>query len=347
MPHLFSALTLRNLTLRNRVMLSPMCMYSAGDDGVLTHWHHTHYLSRAVGGTGLLMMEATAVEARGRISRRDLGLWDDEQIAPLAQLADDVHAAGGALGVQLAHAGRKAWSDTRGDGPERAVAPTNRPFDAEWAAPHALTAEEIPAVVAAWRGAANRAAAAGLDVVEIHGAHGYLVHEFLSPLTNRRDDAYGGAMPRRLRFLLEIVDAVREVWPAEKPLFVRLSATDWVTGGLTVDDTVGIAAALREHDVDVVDCSTGGIVPHGRPAATEPGYQIPFAGRVRQDADVATVAVGGITTPQLANATIRNGSADLVALGRELLRSPYWVLHAAHALGHDVDWPTPYRRAKI
>jgi 2,4-dienoyl-CoA reductase-like NADH-dependent reductase (Old Yellow Enzyme family) len=345
MPHLFSPLTLRNLTLRNRVMLSPMCMYSAAEDGVVTPWHRMHYAARAVGGVGLIVLEAAAVESRGRISPNDLGVWEDAQIAPLRELVSQVQATGAAVGVQLAHAGRKAWSRQRGSGPEPAVAPSAVPFDKAWEIPHALSEKEIDAVVAAWRDAAQRAARAGFDVIEIHGAHGYLIHEFLSPLANHRGDDYGGDAASRRRFLLRVIDAVREVWPADRPLFLRFSATDWAEGGVTVVDTVATAQAAREHGVDLVDCSSGGMVPVA-PPDVGPGFQVPFAAQVRQEADVPTAAVGGITTAELADVIVRNGQADLVALGRELLRHPHWALDAAHTLGHDVAWPKQYRRGR-
>lgn len=346
MPHLFSPLTLHGLTLRNRILMPPMCMYSAATDGVATDWHLSHYHARARGGVGLILMEATAVEPRGRISANDLGLWDDTQVAPLARIADLVHAEGGAIGVQLAHAGRKAWSRDKGFGEETPNAPSAAPYSDEWNTPHALTLDEIDAVVAAWQIAAQRALAANLDVIEIHGAHGYLIHEFLSPIANHRTDDYGGDLPNRMRFLLRVVDAVREVWPADKPLFVRLSSSDWIDGGLTLDDTVVIARALHEHGVDLVHCSGGGMAG-ARPPLVEPGYMVPFAERVRRDAGIAAAAVGLISEPEMADAIVRNEQADLVALGRELLRHPHWPLDAARALGIDVAWPKQYERAKL
>jgi len=344
MPDLFSPLTLRGVTLRNRIVMSPMCMYSASD-GLANDWHLGHYLARAVGGVGLLIAEATAVEARGRISTEDLGLWDDAQVEPLARIARLVQAQGAAMAVQLAHAGRKAWSPTQGQGPETAVAPSALPFDEGWQSPHALTADEIDGVVAAWGAAAARALEAGLDAVEIHGAHGYLCHQFLSPLSNHRDDEYGGDLASRSRFLMRVVDAVRGAWPEERPLLVRISATDWVTGGLTPGDLVVVARELKARGVDVVDCSSGGAVP-AAPAGVGPGYQVPFAARIRREAEIATVAVGLIGAPELADEIVRNGRADLVALGRELLRNPYWPLDAARTLGRDVAWPRQYLRAR-
>jgi 2,4-dienoyl-CoA reductase-like NADH-dependent reductase (Old Yellow Enzyme family) len=345
LPHLFSPLTLRKLTLRNRIVMSPMCMYSAGLDGRATDWHMAHYLARAVGGTGLLITEATAVEARGRISQADLGLWDDDQVEPLARIVRLVQSEGAAIAVQLAHAGRKAYSPDKGRGPEPAVAPSPLPFDDGWSIPLELSSEQIDDVVSAWRVGALRAEAAGFDAVEIHAAHGYLNHQFLSPLSNTRTDGYGGPLENRMRFLLRVTDAVREVWPQEKPLLVRLSATDWVEHGVTPDDTVVVARELKARGVDVIDCSSGGSVP-AAPMTPGPGYQVPFAEKVRREAEIATAAVGLISTPELAEEILRNGRADLIVLGRELLRHPYWPLHAARALGHELDWPRQYRRAR-
>lgn len=345
MADLFTPLTLRGLTLRNRILMPSMCMYSAEPDGIATDWHLSHYHARAQGGVGLILMEATAVEPRGRISINDLGLWDDTQIAPLKRIAKVVRAEGAAFGVQLAHAGRKAWSAEHGFGPETPVAPSAVAYNDESNMPHALMLDEIDALVGRWQAAAQRAEAVGLAVIEIHAAHGYLIHEFLSPLANHRNDAYGGDLLNRMHFLLRVVDAVRAVWPAEKPLFVRVSAHDWVEGGLTLDDTVVVARALREHGVDLVHCSGGGMAG-ARPPTVTPGYMIPFAERVRREADIPTAAVGLITAPELADAVIRNGQADLVALGRELLRHPHWALDAARMLGYDVPWPKQYERGK-
>ena len=345
MTGLFSPLMLRGLTLRNRVVMAPMCMYSAGEDGRATDWHRAHYGARATGGVGLILTEATAVEARGRISPADLGLWDDAQVEPLAQLVRLCQAQGAAVGVQLAHAGRKAWSAGQGRGPETPVGPSALPFADDWAVPHALTEAEITDVVDAFVAAARRALAAGCDTVELHAAHGYLLHQFLSPLSNRRQDAYGGALENRGRLLLRVAEAVRAVWPDDKPLLVRVSATDWVEGGLTVDEQVQVARWLAARGVDAVDCSAGGITPAG-PTQVGPGYQVPLAAQIRREAGVPTVAVGLITAPEQATQIVRTGQADLVALGRELLRHPHWVLDAAHALGHDIDWPHPYRRAR-
>ncbi len=344
--HLFSPLTLRGVTLRNRVVMSPMCMYSAADDGLATDWHLAHYVSRATGGVGLILTEATAVEARGRISKADLGLWDDAQIAPLARIARLCQEQGAALGVQLAHAGRKAWSAQRGVGNGVPVAPSAIPHADDWATPHALKTGEVDEVVNAFSSAARRAQAAGFDVIEIHAAHGYLLHQFLSPLSNRRADGYGGRLENRACLLLRVVDAVRIVWPVKKPLLVRVSSTDWVEGGLTVEDQVQVARWLKAHDVDLVDCSSGGISPAASPRLV-PGYQVQFATQIRREADIGTMAVGLITKPEQADEVIRNGRADLVALGRELLRRPHWPLDAAAALGQQINWPRQYEQAKL
>jgi 2,4-dienoyl-CoA reductase-like NADH-dependent reductase (Old Yellow Enzyme family) len=346
MPDLFTPLTLRDVSLRNRIMMSPMCMYSAGEDGLATDWHLAHYGSRANGGVGLIITEATAVEARGRISQGDLGLWDDAQIEPMSRLVRLCQEQGAKIGVQLAHAGRKAWSALRGFGPVTPVGPSAIPFSDDWATPHALTADELGQIVNAFAVATGRAEAAGFDVIEIHAAHGYLLHEFLSPLSNVRDDAYGGSLEKQSRLLLRIVDAVRGIWPTSKPLLVRLSATDWVAAGLTVPDQVEVAQWLKQHGVDLVDCSSGGNLPIG-PPDQKPGYQVPFAEQIRREAHINTAAVGLITTPEHADEIVRAGQADLVALGRELLRHPHWPLDAARVLGHDVEWPRQYVRAKL
>jgi 2,4-dienoyl-CoA reductase-like NADH-dependent reductase (Old Yellow Enzyme family) len=345
MPHLFSPLTLRSVTLRNRIMMSPMCMYSAGEDGLATDWHLAHLAARAVGGTGLLVTEATAVEARGRISENDLGLWNDAQVEPLARIVQLVHAEGAAIGVQLAHAGRKAWSAHKAHGPQTPVAPSTVPFDDGWGMPDELSPAEMERIINAWQTATIRAMAAGFDAVEIHAAHGYLNHQFLSPLSNRRGDEYGGPLANRMRFLLRVTEAVRTAWPEDRPLLVRISATDWVEGGLTPDEQVVVAGELKARGVDLVDCSSGGVVP-AAPPDPGPGYQVLFAEQIRREAGIATAAVGLITTPELAEELIRNGRADVVALGHELLRHPYWPLDAARILHHEIDWPRQYRRAR-
>jgi NADPH2 dehydrogenase len=344
MPNLFDPLALRGIELRNRIAMSPMCMFCAGDDGRATPFHLAHYGGRAVGGVGLVIVEATAVEARGRITERDLGLWDDSQVEPLAEIVRLCHEQGARVGIQLGHAGRKAWSDSRGAGPEQPIAPSALPFDEGWTTPRALDSAEIAKVLGAWRQATRRARAAGFDLVEIHGAHGYLVSQFLSPLPNHREDEYGGVRAARARFALEVIAAVRAEWPESYPLAIRLSCTDWAPGGNTVEDAVEFARTFREHGVDLVDCSSGGVVSVQPRSA--PGYQVPFADRIRREAGVKTMAVGLITAPEQAAEIVGNERADIVALGRELLRRPYWPLEAARALGVDVQWPKQYAGAK-
>jgi 2,4-dienoyl-CoA reductase-like NADH-dependent reductase (Old Yellow Enzyme family) len=344
MPELFSPLTLRGVTLKNRIAMSPMCMYSAGEDGMATDFHLAHLSSRATGGVGLVITEATAVEARARISVNDLGLWEDAQIEPLARIVRLCKAQGATVCTQLAHAGRKAWTPTKGQGPFPAVAPSAVPFDAEWTTPHELTRAELEGIVAAYRAAVRRALRAGFDAAELHAAHGYFLHQFVSPISNRRTDEYGGSLENRARMLLRVVEAVRTELPEGTPLLVRLSCTDWTAGGVTVDDQVQVARWLKARGVDMVDCSSGGSTPQLPPVG--PGYQLPFAEKIRREAGIATMSVGLITTPEMAEEIVRNGRADVVALGRELLRNPYWPLQAARVLGHDLAWPKQYQRAK-
>jgi 2,4-dienoyl-CoA reductase-like NADH-dependent reductase (Old Yellow Enzyme family) len=352
--HLFDPITLRGVTMRNRIAVSPMCEYSAAD-GFANDWHLVHLGSRAVGGAGLILAEATGVEARGRISPHDLGLWKDEQIEMLARITKFVHEQGAVMGIQLAHAGRKAstvrpWEGMHAvpveQGGWQPVAPSAIPFDERYAIPRALTERETGDVVRAFADAAKRALAAGMKVVEIHGAHGYLVHEFLSPLTNHREDKYGGSFENRTRFCREVVSAIRAVWPESLPLFLRLSCTDWApAGGWDVDQTVELARQVKDLGVDLIDCSSGGAIP-GVTIPLEPGYQVPFAARVRKEAGIKTGAVGLITEPAQADAIVRDGQADLVLIARQLLRDPYFPLHAARALGVNVPWPAPYARSK-
>lgn len=344
MSQLFSSFTLSGLTLRNRIVMSPMCMYTAAEDGCATDWHLAHIVARAIGGVGLIITEATAVHPGGRISVNDLGLWDDAQIEPVRRIVRLCHGQGVVIGCQLAHAGRKAWSPNKGVGPAIPVAPSAVPYDPDWVTPAALGIAEIDSVVHAFRSAAGRALAAGYDVVEIHAAHGYLLHEFLSPLSNFRQDEYGGSLENRAHLLLRVAGAVRQVWPDSQPLLVRLSCTDWLPGGLTIDDQVQVARWLKESGVDAVDCSSGGVA-HAV-LAPGPGYQVPFADQIRREVGIPTLAVGLISTPELAEEIVRNGRADLVALGRELLRHPQWPLDAARALGDDIAWPKQYLRAK-
>ncbi len=347
MPHLFEPFTQKAMTLRNRLVMSPMCMYIAGDDGMPTDWHLVHYGTRATGGVGLVITEATAVEARGRISEHDLGLWNDAQAEALARIARFVRRQGAAFAIQLAHAGRKAWSPQKGRGPEPAVAPSALPYDADWVTPQELDEEGIDRVVAAFGAAARRAGELGCDAVEIHAAHGYLLHEFLSPLSNKRTDGYGGPLENRARLLRRVFEAVREAFPADRPVWVRISATDWVEGGWDIDEAVELARWMRAWGVDLIDVSSGGLSPLQHIPNLGPGYQVGFAERIRREAGIATGAVGLITSPEQADSIVRTGQADVVLVGRELLRNPYFPLAAAHRLGHEVAWPEPYVRGRF
>ena len=351
---LFTPLPLRSLTLRNRIVVSPMCQYSSVD-GYATDWHLVHLGSRAVGGSALVIAEATAVSPDGRISPHDLGIWKDDHIDALARATSFIDAQGAVAGIQLAHAGRKASVDApwRGgrtldesEGGWRPIyAPSAIAFSHRTPVPVAMTRDDIMRVIADFRSAAVRALEAGFRVIELHGAHGYLLHEFLSPISNVREDEYGGAFDNRARFVLECVDAVREVWPERLPLFVRLSATDWTDGGWDIEQTVALSRELTRHGVDVVDCSTGGNV-HGAAIPVGPGYQVPFAARVRRDTGIITGAVGMISEPAQAEEIIATGRADFVIMARELLRDPYFPLRAARVLGEAIAWPPQYERAR-
>lgn len=352
MTHLFDALQLRKLVLPNRIGIPPMCQYSAVD-GVAQDWHFIHYGCRAVGGAGLIIVEATAVSAEGRISPGDLGLWQDQQIEPLARIVAQMSKQGTVPCIQLAHAGRKAsvglgWQAQRTLTQEEHGWPTLAPsavaFSDDYSIPRELDSDAIRALVGKFADAARRARSAGFQVAEIHAAHGYLLHEFLSPLSNRRKDAYGGSFENRIRIVLEVASAVRAVWPDDLPLLLRLSATDWLDGGWSIEESVELSRKLKECGVDLVDVSSGGNSPAARIPAG-PGFQSEFAARIRREAGMATAAVGMITSPAQADHVIRSGQADLVLLGRESLRDPYWPLHAAQALGQSVAWPNQYLRA--
>jgi len=353
MSLLFSPIRLRGLECRNRVFVSPMCQYSSRD-GMPNDWHLVHLGSRAVGGAGLVMTEATAVNPEGRISPDDLGIWSQAHADALARIAAFIKGQGAAAGVQLAHAGRKASTSApfkggtpiaRDRGGWQVVAPSAVSFGPAYQEPHALTHEEIRQVVEDFGTAAVRARGAGFDVVEIHAAHGYLLHQFLSPLSNRRDDEYGGSFENRTRAVTEVVRRVRGQWPDGLPLLVRLSATDWAEGGWTPADTVELSRRLKAEGADMIDCSSGGLVPGVKiPAA--PGYQSAFAGDIRRTAGIATAAVGLITSPEQAEHVLVSGQADAVLLARELLRNPYWPLMAARRLGGEVRWPPQYERAR-
>jgi 2,4-dienoyl-CoA reductase-like NADH-dependent reductase (Old Yellow Enzyme family) len=351
MPGLFDPLVLRGLRFPNRVFVSPMCQYSS-TDGLAHDWHLVHLGARAVGGAGLVMTEATAVLPEGRISPQDLGLWNDRQADALAPAIRFIRQQGRIAGMQLAHAGRKGSTLRPWDGPGAVpagagwtpVGPATEPFAPGYPVPAALDAAGLTAIINAFRDAAIRARDIGAQVVEVHAAHGYLLHEFLSPLSNTRADGFGGSFDARIRLCLEVVDAVRGVWPESWPVFVRISSTDWVDGGWDPDQSVALAKILRRRGVDLIDCSSGGNVAHAS-IPVGPGYQVPFAERIRQEAGLPTAAVGLITTPEQADHIVRQGQADAVMLARAMLRDPYWPLHAAEALGVPTDWPAQYLRA--
>jgi 2,4-dienoyl-CoA reductase-like NADH-dependent reductase (Old Yellow Enzyme family) len=356
---LLSPLAIRGVTFRNRIAMSPMCMYSS-QDGLANDFHLVHLGSRAIGGVALVMVEATAVSAEGRISPGDMGIWKDEHIEPLARIVRFVEAHGAVAGIQLAHAGRKASCDapwnggsslkTPAEGGWAVCGPSSLPFEADDPVPVAMSTTDIARCVDAWEAAAQRALAAGFKVIELHAAHGYLMHEFLSPLSNQRTDEYGGNLDNRVRLLLEIVRRVRSVMPDELPLFVRISATDWVAGGWDIEQSIVLCQKLKTLGVDLIDVSSGGATPDAKiPVAR--GYQLPFAQRIRDEAEIRTGGVGLITDPQYADEIITSGQADLVFIGRELLREPYWAIKAQQAAGVEPSWPTQYgyavkRRAK-
>ena len=359
-PSLFTPIALRGVTLRNRVVLSPMCTYSARD-GIADDFHLVHLGKFALGGFGLIFFEATAVQERGRITHGDLGLWHDGQVAPMRRITDFLRRHGAVPAIQLAHAGRKAsmqrpWKGNgplgkddfeAGDLPWPVVAPSALALDEGWLVPHQLSTSEMGSLKEDWRTAALRALEAGFEVAEVHGAHGYLLHEFLSPISNRRDDAYGGDLAGRMRFPLEVAEAVRAVWPADGPLFFRISAVDGIDGGWTLDDSVTLARELKQRGVDVIDCSSGGLLGSATAARIPrgPGFQLPFAERVRRESEVATMAVGLILTARQAEDVLNDGVADLVAIGREALFDPNWPLHAEQALAPDErfrSWPEQY-----
>ena len=352
--HLFTPLEIRGVRLRNRIGVSPMCEYSS-TEGYANDWHFVHLGSRAVGGAGMVMAEAAAVLPEGRISPQDLGIWEDGHIAMLARIFRFIEEHGAVPAMQLAHAGRKASTEvpwkglkplSEADGGWRPIfAPSAEPFGEKYPTPEMLDARGIARVVEAFANAARRALEAGAKIVEIHSAHGYLLHEFLSPLSNFRTDCYGGSFENRTRALCEVVEAVRVIWPKNLPLFVRISATDWTEGGWTPDDSVRLAAQLGPLGVDLIDCSSAAILP-GIHIPVGPGFQVPFAEKVRRESGLKTAAVGMITEPAQADQIVRTGQADLVLLARELLRDPYWPLRAADQLKEDGPWPKQYLRAK-
>jgi len=353
--HLFEPLQIRDVQFRNRIAISPMCQYSCVD-GLASTWHLVHLGSRAVGGAGLVIAEASAVVPEGRISPEDLGIWSDAHAEALAPTARFIREQGSVAGIQLAHAGRKAsthrpWGgsgpvDESAGGWRPIYGPSSIPFSEGYPVPEALSVEGIRRVVTAFADAARRSREAGFQVVEIHGAHGYLLHEFVSPLSNHRTDAYGGSFENRTRIVREVVEAVRGEWPEHLPLFLRISATDWAEGGWDIEQSVELARQVKALGVDLIDCSSGALIDNSKSIPAGPGYQTPFAERIRRETGILTGAVGLITSPHQADHIVRTGQADMVLLARELLRDPYWPLRAAHALHKQGPWPPQYERAK-
>ncbi|MBE9013513.1 NADH:flavin oxidoreductase/NADH oxidase [Pseudanabaenaceae cyanobacterium LEGE 13415] len=352
MSHLFEPFNQRSVTFRNRIAVSPMCQYSS-QDGFANDWHLVHLTSRAVGGAGLVMTEATAVEPEGRITPQDLGIWKDEQVEFLAKIVNLLHQNGAMAGIQLAHAGRKSSTAPPWDGGAVLsedqggwipVAPSPLPYESESVKPIAVSIDAIQSLTQSFVSAAQRALNAGFNVIEIHAAHGYLLHEFLSPISNQRTDSYGGSFENRIRFLCEVVEAVRNVLPDQIPLWVRISATDWLENGWSIDQSVALADKLKFLGVDLIDCSSGAIAP-GEKIPVGAGYQVNFADRIRREAGISTGAVGMITSPEQADQIIRTGQADMVLLGREMLRDPYWAMRAAKQLHQPIPTPVQYDRA--
>jgi 2,4-dienoyl-CoA reductase-like NADH-dependent reductase (Old Yellow Enzyme family) len=350
MSNLFQELKIKDLTLKNRIAVPPMCQYSAQEDGVATDWHLAHYGSFAVGQSAVVIQEATAVTAQGRITRLDLGLWSDAHIAPLKRVVDFVHEQNCLFGVQLAHAGRKASSKVEWENeilhPWQVVAPSAIAFDEHSQTPKELTKDEIKTLVNDFKSAAKRAIDAGYDILELHAAHGYLIHEFLSPLSNHRTDEYGGSFENRIRFLVEIVEAINPLLTSKISLWVRISATDWAEqGGWDLEQSVELVKKLKRLNVDVVDASTGGLIPHVK-IPFKPNYQVPFAKKIKQETGMITGAVGLITTCAQAEEILYSGDADLISIGREMLRDPHFPMRAAYELRENIDWAKQYRRAK-
>lgn len=354
MKFLFQSLKIKNIEFKNRIVVSPMCQYSS-EDGFANDWHLVHLGSRAVGGAGLIIAEASAVSPEGRITPADLGIWKDEHIDNLKRITTFIHQHGSIAGIQLAHAGRKAscsepWKGGKQISAERGgwqtLAPSSVPFLETDSLPVELSGTEIERIVNDFKKATQRAIAASFKVLEIHAAHGYLINSFLSPLSNLRTDEYGGSFENRVRFLLEIIDEVNTVWPKDQPLFVRISAIDWAEGGWTLDDSVKLASLLKNKNVDLIDCSSGGLVSYAK-IKTKPGYQVPFAEAIKKQTGIMTGAVGMITDVEQAENILKNGQADMVLMAREYLREPYFPLTAAHILGENVEWPVQYQRAKL
>jgi 2,4-dienoyl-CoA reductase-like NADH-dependent reductase (Old Yellow Enzyme family) len=353
MSKLFSPINLKSITLRNRIAISPMCQYSS-EDGFANDWHLVHLGSRAVGGAGLIIQEATAVSPEGRITPADMGIYQDEHLEKLKSITTFIHQQGAVAGIQLAHAGRKAscarpWDGGKqlreGEGGWKTVSASELPFNPDDDAPQMLDETGIKKVIADFKAAVKRSLAAGYKVIEIHAAHGYLIHQFLSPLSNRRTDQYGGSFENRIRLLLEIIQEVQTVWPQTLPLFVRISATDWAEGGWNIDEAVHLSSILKAKGVDLIDCSSGGMVPYAK-IPVGPGYQVPFAERIKKETGILTGAVGIITETQQAEEILEKEQADLIIIARASLRDPYFALHSAKALGVDIEWPLQYQRAK-
>ena len=353
MAHLFDSLTIREISIKNRIAVSPMCQYSS-IDGFANDWHLVHLGSRAIGGAGIVMTEATSVSLEGRISPSDLGIWKDDHIENLKKISSFILQHSAVPGIQLAHAGRKAshaepWNGNKPisltHGGWKTLAPSSIPFSPETDIPESLTKQAISKVVEDFSKAAKKAFIAGFKIIEIHAAHGYLINEFLSPLSNKRIDEYGGTFENRIRLLLEIVEAVRSVWHHDFPLFVRISASDWLSNGWTIKDSLTLSEILKSKGVDLIDCSSGGIVPYVK-IPLSPGYQVSFAEQIKKQAGILTGAVGLITQAKQADSIISEGKADIVLMARELLRDPYFPLRAVHELGIEINWPTQYARAK-
>jgi 2,4-dienoyl-CoA reductase-like NADH-dependent reductase (Old Yellow Enzyme family) len=352
MSALFSELKIREITFKNRLFVSPMCQYSA-QDGMPNDWHLVHLGSRAVGGAALVIAEAAGVSAEGRISDGDLGLYNETQLKAFKRITQFIKDQGSVAGIQLAHAGRKASKHTpwvggeslaREEGGWQTLAPSALPFDRDWQIPKEMTLQDLALVASQFEQATTRAIAAGFDVIEVHAAHGYLLHEFLSPLSNKRTDCYGGSLENRMRFPLEVTSRVRKVLPQNFPLFVRISATDWTDGGWDLEQSIVFARELKKIGVDLIDCSTGGNVPAAK-IPVGPGYQVSFAEGIRKGADILTGAVGMITNAKQAEDILNARKADVILMAREFLRDPYFPLHAAHELGEEITWPRQYDRA--
>jgi NADPH2 dehydrogenase len=345
MSILFTPLKIRDLTVRNRIVMAPMCLYASDESGLASEIHLVHYGARALGGIGLIIVEATSISPEGRVTLNDLGIWDDRQIGPLARVVEFCQNYGSAVCIQLAHHGRKAFGEVADEVPYTVIGPSAVPHAEGWRIPYELTLSDIQDLVVKYQEAARRILETGADCIEIHAAHGYLIHEFLSPISNFRKDSYGGSLTNRMQFLMDVTDGVREVIPADSPLLVRLSVVDWADGSLTVDDSVEIAKALLSRGIDLIDCSSGGILTD-KPPRLGPGYQIPLAEAIKTRAGVPVMAVGSISSPELAEEILLNGRADMVALGRELLHNPNWAFDAAHALGEEFSWPKVYSAGK-